>query len=110
MHIIGMDHVQLAMPAGREADDRAFYDHLLGIPEVAKPPLLAARGGCWFESGSVKVYLEVEEPFAPAKKTHPAFIVRDLAATFDKRWRQEGRVHPDQRRRAPGWAGLMIAL
>ena len=80
MHIVGMDHVQLAMPAGREDDARAFYDHLLGIPEVAKPPHLAARGGCWFESGSVKVHLGVEEPFAPAKKAHPAFIVRDLAA------------------------------
>ena len=80
MHIVGMDHVQLAMPAGREDDARAFYDRLLGIPEVAKPPHLAARGGCWFESGSVKVHLGVEENFAPAKKAHPAFLVRDLAA------------------------------
>ena len=80
MHIVGMDHVQLAMPAGREDDARAFYDHLLGIPEVAKPPHLAARGGCWFESGSVKAHLGVEGPFAPAKKAHPAFIVWDLAA------------------------------
>jgi catechol 2,3-dioxygenase-like lactoylglutathione lyase family enzyme len=75
-----MDHVQLAMPAGREDDARAFYDLLLGIPEVAKPPHLAVRGGCWFESGSVKVHLGLEEPFAPAKKAHPAFIVEDLAA------------------------------
>src|SRR5690349_13183923 len=63
MHIVGLDHIQLAMPAAREDDARAFYDHLLGIPEVAKPPHLAARGGCWFESGSVKVHLGVEEPF-----------------------------------------------
>jgi catechol 2,3-dioxygenase-like lactoylglutathione lyase family enzyme len=79
MYIVGMDRVQLAMPAGREDDARAFYDYLLGNPEVAKPPHLAARGGCWFESGSVKVHLGVDEPFAPAKKAHPAFIVRDLA-------------------------------
>jgi catechol 2,3-dioxygenase-like lactoylglutathione lyase family enzyme len=80
MHIVGMDHVQLAMPADREDDARAFYDHLLGIPEVAKPAHLAARGGCWFESGSVKVHLGVEENFAPAKRAHPAFIVRDLTS------------------------------
>ena len=66
MHIVRMDHVQLAMPAGHEDDARAFYDHLLGISEVAKPPHLAARGGCWFESGCVKVHLGVEENFAPA--------------------------------------------
>jgi catechol 2,3-dioxygenase-like lactoylglutathione lyase family enzyme len=80
MHIVALDHVQLAMPAGREDDARIFYSQLLGIPEVAKPPHLAARGGCWFESGSVKVHLGVEESFAPAKKAHPAFIVRNLAA------------------------------
>ena len=80
MHIVGMDHVQLAMPAGREDDARAFYDRLLGISEVAKPPHLAARGGCWFESRGVKVHLGGEENFAPAKKAHPAFFVRDLAA------------------------------
>ena len=44
MHVLGIDHVQLAMPAGREADAIAFYEGLLGIPQVPKPPHLAARG------------------------------------------------------------------
>ena len=44
-----------------------------------KPPELAARGGCWFEDGEVKVHLGVEKNFAPARKAHPAFIVDDLA-------------------------------
>ena len=35
----------------------------MGIPEVAKPADLAARGGCWFESGSVKVHLGIEAAF-----------------------------------------------
>lgn len=48
MPIVGVDHVQLAMPAGREAEARAFYAGLLGIPELAKPPVLAARSGAWF--------------------------------------------------------------
>jgi catechol 2,3-dioxygenase-like lactoylglutathione lyase family enzyme len=75
-----IDHVQLAMPAGREDDARAFYAGLLGIPEQPKPPHLAARGGCWFESGTVKVHLGVEADFRPAKKAHPALRVRDLPA------------------------------
>jgi 4-hydroxyphenylpyruvate dioxygenase-like putative hemolysin len=29
-----LDHVQLAMPAGREAEAVAFYEGLLGIPHV----------------------------------------------------------------------------
>ncbi len=73
------DHVQLAMPPGREAEARAFYTGLLGIPEKAKPPALAARGGCWFEDGAFKLHLGVEPDFRPARKAHPALIVDDLA-------------------------------
>ena len=74
-----LDHVQLAMPPGREAEARAFYAGQLGIPEVRKPPQLAERGGCWFERGALKVHLGVEANFRPARKAHPAFIVDDLA-------------------------------
>jgi hypothetical protein len=38
-----LDHVQLAMPAGREDEARAFYRELLEIPEVANPENLAGR-------------------------------------------------------------------
>jgi catechol 2,3-dioxygenase-like lactoylglutathione lyase family enzyme len=75
-----IDHVQLAMPAGEEAKARAFYGALLGLPEQPKPPELARRGGCWFESGHVKVHCGVETPFTPAKKAHIAFRVDDVAA------------------------------
>lgn len=37
MAVIGLDHVQLAMPPGREDDAAAFYEGLLGIPRVPKP-------------------------------------------------------------------------
>jgi len=74
-----IDHVQLAMPAGREQEARDFYDGLLGIPEQPKPPHLAGRGGCWFESETVKVHLGVDADFRPDRKAHPALLVRDLA-------------------------------
>ena len=76
--ILGIDHVQLAMPKGREAEARDFYSGLLGIPEIPKPPDLAARGGCWFESGAVKVHLGVDADFHPARKAHPGLLVRGL--------------------------------
>ena len=68
------------MPAGREADAIAFYEGLLGIPQVPKPPHLAARGGCWFERGALKVHLGVDRDFRPATKAHPALLVRDVRA------------------------------
>lgn len=70
------------MPAGGEADAVAFYGGLLGIPHVVKPPHLAARGGCWFERGDLKVHLGVDRDFKPATKAHPALLVdnvRELA-------------------------------
>jgi catechol 2,3-dioxygenase-like lactoylglutathione lyase family enzyme len=76
--ILRIDHVQLAMPAGREADARAFYAGLLGIPEAAKPADLAARGGAWFEAGELKIHLGVEADFRAAKKAHPGLLVSEL--------------------------------
>lgn len=78
--VLGIDHIQLAMPAGPEAEARAeaFYADLLGLPRVPKPPELAARGGCWFEQGPAKIHLGVEEGFRPARKAHPALVVSDL--------------------------------
>jgi len=70
-----IDHVQLAMPHGGEERAEAFYSGLLGIPRVAKPPVLAARGGCWFEEGPLRVHLGVEDEFRPARKAHPALAV-----------------------------------
>jgi catechol 2,3-dioxygenase-like lactoylglutathione lyase family enzyme len=87
MKIVGIDHVQLAMPPGEEAKARAFYANLLGLPEVPKPPHLAVRGGAWFELGPVKVHLGVEREFRAAKKAHPGLLVQglsDLAAALER--------------------------
>jgi catechol 2,3-dioxygenase-like lactoylglutathione lyase family enzyme len=77
--VVALDHLQLAMPAGREAEARAFYGGILGLCELAKPANLAPRGGVWFELGTQQLHLGVEGDFHPAKKAHPAFLVRDLA-------------------------------
>lgn len=80
MRITGIDHVQVAAPVGCEGAARAFYGALLGLEEVAKPPALAARGGCWFRAGSAELHVGVEEPFRPARKAHPGLVVEDLDA------------------------------
>lgn len=84
MTILGFEHVQLAMPAGREAQAREFYSRLLGIPETPKPPELAKRGGAWFESGSLKIHLGVDADFRPARKAHPALLVSDLRCLVER--------------------------
>lgn len=84
VRVVGVDHVQLAMPAGREPEARAFYSGLLGIPEIAKPPALAARGGVWFEAGTVKIHLGVDPDFRPARKAHPGLLIHDLDSLIDR--------------------------
>jgi catechol 2,3-dioxygenase-like lactoylglutathione lyase family enzyme len=78
--ITGIDHVQLAMPAGQEDAAEAFYRGALGLPRVRKPANLAGRGGCWFDNGRVRIHLGVEADFRPARKAHPALLVDDLPA------------------------------
>ena len=75
-----LHHVQVSCPAGGEDAARRFYGEGLGIPEVEKPPVLAARGGCWFRGDAVEVHVGVEQGFAPARKAHPAFLVDDIDA------------------------------
>ena len=96
MAIRSLDHVQLAMPRDREDEARAFYGGLLGLPERPKPPNLAKRGGCWFESDAVKVHLGVESDFAPARKAHPAFVVDDVRALAAKLMAAGHRVAEDE--------------
>lgn len=79
-----IDHVQLAMPAGREDDARAFFCGVLGMIELPKPPELAKRGGCWFASGDVQVHVGVEAEFRPARKAHPGLRCADLRALLQR--------------------------
>jgi len=72
------------MPPGEEQKARGFYEGLLGMRELSKPPELAKRGGCWFESGGVQLHLGVESDFRPAKKAHPALCCRDYRALLQR--------------------------
>jgi catechol 2,3-dioxygenase-like lactoylglutathione lyase family enzyme len=80
MQIVALDHIQIAMPKGKEAEARWFYGELLGLHEVPKPTQLANRGGCWFSGDVISVHLGVMHSFIPATKAHPAFRVFDLEA------------------------------
>ena len=76
--VVGIHHVQLAMPPGREEEARAFYSGLLGLPEVPKPPASANKGGAWFESDGIRIHVGVEPGFRPARKAHPALLVENF--------------------------------
>lgn len=87
--LAGIDHVQLAAPPGCEAEARRFFGGLLGLEELEKPEALRARGGVWFRVGAQELHVGVEDPFRPAAKAHPAFLVRAYDEAV-KRLREAG--------------------
>jgi catechol 2,3-dioxygenase-like lactoylglutathione lyase family enzyme len=82
MTVLGIDHVQLAIPPGGEAEERAraFYAGPLALVEVAKPEAMRARGGMWFQAGPVQLHLGIEPDMRPSGKAHPALVVDGLDA------------------------------
>ena len=84
--MIALHHVQVACPPGGEDAARRFYADGLGLTEVEKPEELRGRGGAWFRAYDVRgavgaeLHVGVEDPFVPARKAHPAFVVDDLYA------------------------------
>lgn len=89
--ITALDHVQMALPAGSEDVARSFYGDLIGLVEIAKPPDMAGRGGCWFAVGPLQLHLGVEADFRPAKKAHIALSCLNLA---ELRKRIENAAYP----------------
>jgi catechol 2,3-dioxygenase-like lactoylglutathione lyase family enzyme len=81
-----LHHVQVCCPRGGEPEARRFYGEGLGLVEVEKPAALAGRGGAWFraydDAGAVtaELHVGVEEPFAPARRAHPALVLSSLEA------------------------------
>jgi catechol 2,3-dioxygenase-like lactoylglutathione lyase family enzyme len=95
--IEGLDHVQIAAPAGCEAEARHFFGELLGLRELPKPEPLTTRGGVWFQVGAQELHIGVEPEFEPARKAHPALRLGDVdalaarleAAGVETRWDDE---------------------
>jgi catechol 2,3-dioxygenase-like lactoylglutathione lyase family enzyme len=73
-----LHHVQLLIPPDGEDVARAFYRDVLGMTEVEKPPVLRARGGCWFRADELELHLSPVADFRAATRAHPGVLVNDL--------------------------------
>ena len=123
-----LDHVQVAAPPGCEPEARRFYGQLLGLVELEKPAPLRARGGVWFAlGGGAQLHIGVEDPFAPARKAHPALRVtrrrapgargaprarrraRELAPAHRRPRRRGAVLHRRSVGQSPGAAGRGLA-
>jgi catechol 2,3-dioxygenase-like lactoylglutathione lyase family enzyme len=103
----GLQHVQLAIPEGGEDAARRFWVEIVGLTEIQKPRVLAARGGCWFRGGAVEIHAGVEDDFSPAYRAHPAILVQGLEALAARFERAGVSVQPDAE--LPGYTRFYAA-
>lgn len=78
--VIGIDHVQVAVPKALEAECLAFYREVLRLAEIRKPEELHARGGAWFQLGTVQLHIGVDPEASPRSRRHVCLLVTDLPA------------------------------
>ncbi len=77
--IVGVDHVQITVPAADVEKARAFYRGLLGLTEIEKPDGLKKRGGFWLQAGDRQVHVGVEDGAQrQPTKAHIAYTVLNL--------------------------------
>lgn len=81
MNIVRLNHVQITIPKGAEAQGRAFYCGVLGLKEIEKPDSLKGRGGFWLQVGGMQVHVGTEDSVdRAATKAHIAYQVDDVAS------------------------------
>lgn len=73
-----IDHVQLTGLKGCEEKARRFYNGVLGLKEISKPPSVKSSGGCWFVIGTQEIHIGIEDRFTPPVKAHPAFVIQNI--------------------------------
>jgi len=77
--VIGIDHVQIAVPRAQEAQCLAFYRAFLGLAEITKPAELRARGGAWFQLSNLQLHIGLDAEASPPSRRHICFLVEDTA-------------------------------
>src|SRR5258706_11858324 len=79
MSIQRLNHVQITIPKGTEAQARAFYCDVLGLREIEKPASLQGRGGFWVQVGDQQVHIGTEDGVNRSMtKAHIAYEVDNL--------------------------------
>jgi catechol 2,3-dioxygenase-like lactoylglutathione lyase family enzyme len=83
-HVVGIDHVQIAVPLDSEPACRSFYLGLLGLKEIERPRSGEGRSFLWVKVGDQEVHFRPDAEFRPARFAHPGFLVSDGKALAKK--------------------------
>ena len=102
-------HVNVTVPKSLEDAAKHFYGFVMKLEEVPKPEGSRARGGAWYQLGSMQLHLSIEEPWRQdcISKRHVCYTVSDLAEA-EKQFRSAGvEILPDDLP-TPGWSRFYV--
>lgn len=94
--VTALHHVNVTVPAEREAAAKNFYGAVFGLKQVPKPAA-ARQSGAWYQIGENQLHLSVDDEPPSISSRHVCFTVDDLAET-EKRFRDSNvEIIPDPR-------------
>jgi catechol 2,3-dioxygenase-like lactoylglutathione lyase family enzyme len=97
--IIGLNHVNVTVPAALEQVAKDFYETVLGLPPIPKPEGTRQNIGAWYDlGGGVQLHLSIEDNVAnETSDRHVCYQVAD-AAGAELHFREAGiAIIPDER-------------
>jgi catechol 2,3-dioxygenase-like lactoylglutathione lyase family enzyme len=79
--IIGVNHVNVTVPAALEEAAKHFYNVVLSLRQIPKPEGMRQNIGAWYELGEVQLHLSIEDGVNnEASDRHVCYQVSDAAA------------------------------
>ncbi|OGT32073.1 MAG: glyoxalase [Gammaproteobacteria bacterium RIFCSPHIGHO2_12_FULL_35_23] len=79
--ILQINHVQITVSRDQEQAALQFYCEFLGMKQIAKPPVLAGRGGFWLQLAGLQIHIGLEDHVNRYQtKAHIAYEVKNLEA------------------------------
>ena len=79
--ITEVNHVNVVVPRSLEEATKHFYGSVIGLKEVPKPIESRARGGAWYQLGSVQLHLSVRAEVDAPSHGHVCYTVSDVQAS-----------------------------
>lgn len=81
LRTLGVNHVNVTVPAALEQAARQFYGAVLGLRQIPKPEGPRKNIGAWYEIGGMQLHLSIEDRVDNhASNRHVCYQVEDLAS------------------------------
>ena len=78
--VLGVNHVNVTVPAAFETEARHFYGVVLGLRQIPKPEGTRKNIGAWYQLGRIQLHLSIEDGVDnQASERHVCYQVADIA-------------------------------